>query len=215
MDEDQSGIQETRDQSVRKESDSCPSNNSSSGNSVPLPPGTDLRYRIPFNAPVYLQQRMVLNQAGIQNQPDNGQMAWRRASESAVRAPLFKPYEAGHLDPNGEVDPDCNSAWGFPSLPTINTQFLKNSTSSISEFLPSVGLPSISQHMPRMSIPSMSMPSMPSMPSFTMPNLPSMPSMPSLPTFMSYRQHKSWNDLREAVRIAHRRLSGKHFPIRS
>ena len=38
---------------------------------------------------------------------------------------------------------------------------------------------------------------MPSMPSFT---------MPSLPNLISYKQHKSWSDLKESVRIAHRRL---------
>jgi hypothetical protein len=126
---------------------------------------------------------------------------------SGIRRDVLRAYES--LAENGEVEADCSSSWGL-SLPTINTQFLRDSTSSISGYLPSVGLPSISQHMPRMSMSIPSMPSMPSMPTFSMPNLPNLPhlpNLPSLPNFISYRQHKSWSDLRDAVRVAHRRLS--------
>ena len=135
----------------------------------------------------------------LSSQPQLQQSLFLNAiqQQQPVRGALFKPYETV----DGEAEADCSSSWGFPSLPTLNTQFLRDSTNSISEYLPSVALPSISQHMPRMSIPSMSMPS------FTMPNLSNLPNLPSLPTFISYRQHKSWSDLRESVRVAHRRLS--------
>ena len=101
--------------------------------------------------------------------------------------------------------PSAPSFTSFPNLPSIGTpNFIKNSTltqnmgiPNISDYLPSPTnyLPNISQHMPRMSIPSM-----PSIPSF-------IPSMPSLPNFINYKQNKSWSDLKESVRIAHRRLS--------
>ncbi|RWS14610.1 Dipeptidyl peptidase 9-like protein [Dinothrombium tinctorium] len=83
--------------------------------------------------------------------------------------------------------------------------------SNISDYFPSNI--SLSAAMPSMPSISISVPSMPSMPSFPMPSMPSMPSIPSLVSsamgvvcVQSAPQRKTWSQLRDAVRNAHRRL---------
>lgn len=113
------------------------------------------------------------------------------------RADLFRPYE---VSSDAQVAP-----WSFlpSSFPNLGVQNFSPNMPSISNYLPNLpaNFPSFSQHMPRM--PTFNVPSM-SVPSFS---IPSMPSMPSLPGLMSTRPKKSWNELKESVRVAHRRLS--------
>lgn len=115
------------------------------------------------------------------------------------RADLFRPYEVSSV-----TNPQVTS-WSFlpSSFPNLGVQFPQNLTPNmpnISSYLPYLpsNFPSISQHMPRM--PTFNVPSM-SVPSF------SIPSMPSLPQLISTKPKKSWNELKESVRVAHRRLS--------
>ena len=124
-------------------------------------------------------------------------MAIDTAMISVPRPDLFRPYEV-----------PSEASWSFlpSSFPNLGVQFPQHLTPnmpSISSYLPNLpaNFPSISQHMPRM--PTFNVPSM-SVPSFS---IPSMPSMPSLPGLMSTRPKKSWSELKESVRIAHRRLS--------
>lgn len=113
------------------------------------------------------------------------------------RADLFRPYEVSNAT---QVGP-----WSFlpSSFPNLGYQNLTPNMPSISNYLPNLpaNFPSISHHMPTFNVPSMSVPS------FSIPSMPSMPSMPSLPGLMSARPKKSWSELKESVRVAHRRLS--------
>lgn len=108
----------------------------------------------------------------------------------------------------------------FPNFPSVvpSSLYPQNIFNSSQNMMPSFSsyLPGLPSNFPSISSISTNIPRMPSinMPTFNVPSIPSglpsfnLPSMPSLPNLiMSGRQIKSWNDLKDAVRIAHRRLS--------
>lgn len=120
---------------------------------------------------------------------------------------LFRPYAVTDAA-TGTGSADANS-WGFnilpssfPTLPTLSApQFLRTENiPNISDYLPTLPNLPLPANFPSMPSLPTSLPRMPSMPSFPMPNL------PSLPNLMSYKQTKSWADLKSAVRSAHSRL---------
>ncbi|KAI1289674.1 Dipeptidyl peptidase 8 [Halotydeus destructor] len=109
-----------------------------------------------------------------------------------------------------DVIPNTPTTWhfnilpqSFPSIsvaqfrPNLTNILPANLTNLTHNFTNNIGMPSM---------PSFSVPSMPNI-QFSMPSIPSMPSMPSLPSLMSAKQRKSWSELKESVRLAHKRLA--------
>lgn len=154
-------------------------------------------------------QDMDAAESSSSSQPSASTSSSSQLARASPSAALFRPFDVNERI-YGIASSDEHvvvpTSWGFnilpQSFPVINVpQFAPNLTS----YLPN--LPSNLQ-MPRMpSIPRFNVPSIPSMPSFSIPSMPSMPSMPSLPSLIGARPTKSWTELREAVRSAHRRLS--------
>ena len=141
--------------------------------------------------------------------------------ESILVHPLSQSAVA--INPNNNQWLPFNMSQYTPSFPNmgissgLHSAFSSQNMSNISNYLPQLPsnpFPSISANIPRM--PSINMPNFnsitnnipSSLPTFNLPSMPSIPSLPNLNDLMySQMKMKSWPELKEAVRVAHRRLS--------